>query len=70
MPDIPDYNELYDAFEQDRENELEKYPKCDLCGEPITDEYFYNIDGTFICEECLNSEYRKRVDDYIEEGEN
>jgi formylmethanofuran dehydrogenase subunit E len=67
---MPDYNELYDAFEQDRENELEKYPKCDLCDEPITDEYFYNIDGTFICEECLNSEYRIRVDDYIEEGEN
>jgi formylmethanofuran dehydrogenase subunit E len=64
---IPDYNDLHDEYERKRESALDKYPKCDICGEPITDEFFYDIDGTFICEECLKTEYRKNTDDYLED---
>ena len=67
MDYIPDYNDLYDEYERERERRLEKYPKCDCCDNHITDEHFYNIDGTFICEACLNSEYRKYTNDYIED---
>lgn len=65
--DIPDYNDLYDEYEAEQERKLSKLPKCDCCGEPITDDYFYNIDGTYICEGCLERDYRKKTDDYIEE---
>lgn len=64
---MPDYNDLYAQYEADREEKLRKFPKCDICGEYITDEYFYNIDGTYMHEECLNSEYRKSTDDYMED---
>ena len=54
---------LYDA---ERQKEIDKLPKCDVCGNPIQDEDLYDLDGTLVCEECLNAEYRKSVDDYIE----
>ena len=63
---IPDYNDLHEEYEIAREQKLQKLPKCDCCGEPITDDYFYNIDGTYFCEERLISEYRKNTDDYME----
>lgn len=58
-----------DAARYDAEQErlLEKLPKCEYCREPITDDHFYDIDGTFVCEECLNSEFRKFTEDFIEE---
>ena len=67
MEYIPDYNDLHAEYEREQERELRKFPKCDCCGEHITDEYFYNIDGTYLCETCLNDEYRKKTDEYIED---
>lgn len=54
-------------YDMERQKELDKLPKCDICGEPIQDEFLYDLDGTLVCEECLNNEYRKPVDDYIED---
>ena len=41
-----------------------KLPTCAHCGEPIFDEYLYVIDGEPYCEECLNYNFRKRVEDF------
>ena len=54
-------------YDMERQKELDKLPKCDICGEPIQDEDLYDLDGTLVCEECLNREYKKPVDDYIED---
>ena len=67
MDCIPDYTELHAAYEAERERKLDKFPKCDCCGEPITDDYLYKIDGEFLCEECLNNKYREDTDDYIKD---
>lgn len=56
----------YDRHCAQQERKLKKFPKCDNCGEHITDEYFYNIDGTFLCEECIR-DYRQNTEDWIEE---
>lgn len=56
----------YERYDADRERRLDRYPKCDYCGEPILEDHFYNINGTYYHEECLNSEYRVNTDDYIE----
>ena len=63
---IPDYTELHAAFEADQERRLRKYPKCDCCGERITDERFYNIEGTYICINCID-DYCVDTDDYMED---
>lgn len=44
---------------------LEKLPKCDFCGEPITDDYYYKIGKDTLCEECMKDEYRMSVEAYI-----
>lgn len=44
---------------------LEKLPKCDFCGEPIQDDYYYKIDKDTLCEECMKDEYRMSVEAYI-----
>ena len=59
---LEDFNQ-YDAEQQ---RDLDKLPKCDYCGHTITDEYLYEINDELICEECLNDNFRKSVDDYIE----
>ena len=68
MPDyIPDYNDLYAAHERRQERALRKYPICDCCDEHITDDYLFDIDGVFYCKTCLNSNFRKDIEDYMEE---
>ena len=53
----------WDLYCADQEQELEKYPKCAQCGEPITDEYMYEIDGEYYCEECMNDLFRVDVEE-------
>ena len=54
------------AYDMERQKELDKLPTCDICGEPITGDFLYDIDGVLYCEDCLNSEFQRNVDDYIE----
>lgn len=54
---------MHDAKQTRR---LEKLPVCSECGEPIQDEHCYEINGELICEDCLNTNHKKRTEDYIE----
>ena len=58
---------LEDFNSRDREQAayLESLPVCERCGEPIQDEHLYLINDEFVCQECLDSEFRKNTDDYI-----
>ena len=62
---IPDYNDLHREYEARRERELRKNPKCAECGERITDEYLFDIEGVLYCQTCMNNNFRKDVEDYI-----
>ena len=65
MSYIPDNND-YARMEDERIARLEeKLPKCDDCGEPITDDYLYEIDGEILCEECFNDRYRNATEDFM-----
>lgn len=44
---------------------LDKLPKCSECGQPIQDDEAYYINDEWICQECLNNNYKRWVDDYI-----
>ena len=46
------------AHEAMAEKWLERLPVCDICGEPIQDEYYYIVGGDRICEHCMESEFR------------
>ena len=58
--DNPDKDFLdYDAEQSEYERKL---PHCDYCGEAIHEKY-YEIDGETICEECLEANFAKWVND-------
>lgn len=47
----------WDLYCADQEEEMKKYPKCDKCGEPIVEEYFFEINGYNYCEDCMKDEF-------------
>ena len=62
----------FDRWDRERENSLEKLPKCECCGEPIQDEDLYDFeDGYLICEECVDEyikeRYKKKTVNYVED---
>lgn len=50
---LPDNYDLWERYDSERENELNKRPICDECGEHIQEEYCYHINGKHICEHCI-----------------
>ena len=68
--DAPDYNELWDEYERNKQAELDKLPRCNECGEPIQGEHLFDFYGKILCEDCVETfcikEFRKAVEDYIE----
>ena len=65
MSYIPDAYDMWARHDAELEAELEALPKCVECGNPIQDDYCYEINGEVICEHCLNAYYRKSVDEII-----
>ena len=59
---------LIDFERHDREQakQLERLPVCERCGEPIQDDHLYLINDEFVCPECLERDFRKDTDDYVE----
>lgn len=58
---IPDYNDLFDAYDRKQAREEARLPHCDCCGEPIWEKY-YEINGEIYCEECLEKNFSHWVD--------
>lgn len=63
---VPDNYDLWEAHEANQEKLLEKLPECEICGHPIQDDFYYEINDAIICENCLNNHHRKRTEDFIE----
>ncbi len=53
-------------YQSDLDDWEARLPKCDLCGEPV-DTFLFNVDGDFLCEDCMISALRISVDDLMEE---
>lgn len=56
-----------ERYAADCEEQAEKYPTCDICGNIITDETFYEVSGEILCESCMVDTYRRYTSDYIGE---
>lgn len=54
------------AYDAEQEKALSRLPVCADCGHPIQDEHFYLINGEYICPVCIENNYRRNTDDYIE----
>lgn len=63
---VPDVYDQWKAHEQKQERRLSQFPECDYCHKPILDEHYFEINGDVMCEKCLNNNFRKDTDDYVE----
>ena len=61
---IADNYEMWERWDAEREDSLAKLPKCGYCEDPITEDYFFIINRTFVCESCLMKEHRHFTVDY------
>lgn len=50
----------------EQERELARLPRCSECGEPITEEFCFEINDELICVHCLKQNYRRDTEDFIE----
>ena len=59
---------VYDhaLYEAQRERMLDRYPVCAHCGEPITDERLFDVDGELYHVSCAEGEFQKWTEDYVE----
>lgn len=62
-----DYNDFYDMHLAEQEKWLAKRPKCCCCDEHIQDDFLYDIGGDLYCEECMEKEFRRYAENYIED---
>lgn len=42
-----------------------RLPVCAYCDEPTQDEFCYEINGEYYCEDCLDMHFRKAVDSIV-----
>ena len=55
----------WDRYCIEQDKEIAKLPKCEICGEHITDDHLYHINDEFYCEDCLIRHCRKRTEYFI-----
>lgn len=52
------------AWDMEQEQGLSRLPVCDKCGDPIQDDFYWEINGEILCEGCMNTLYRNYTDDF------
>lgn len=40
-----------------------RLPVCDKCHKRINDDYYFDIEGEILHEDCMNDKYRRSVED-------
>lgn len=56
----------FHRYDAEQQRMLDRLPKCSECGEPIQDEFCYEVNDELVCDKCMNTYHRKSVDDFIE----
>ena len=55
----------FDRHDAEQNKQLARLPVCAYCDEPIQDEFCYEINGEYYCEDCLDMHFRKAVDGIV-----
>lgn len=55
--------EDFDRYDRECANDEKYYPVCDICGERITDDYYYEVAGMKFHLECADCH---SVESYVE----
>ena len=61
---IPDNYDAFCRHDAEQERKLTRLPVCIECGEPIQDDFLFDINGDLFCENCMQDVFRKSREDY------
>lgn len=56
----------FDRYDMAQAQKEAKCPECDKCGKHITDDFYYEIGGEILCEDCMHDLYAMSVEDYLD----
>lgn len=62
---MPDNYSQWEWHDRQQEKATQQLPVCDRCRERIDEDYYFDIGGEILCEDCLIEKYRKWTEDYI-----
>ena len=62
---IPDFLDHWSEHNRQQEEAVKNLPECCECGEPIQDDYCFEINDEIICEKCLMENFRKSTEDLV-----
>lgn len=51
---INDNYDLYRRHEREQEDKLKNLPRCEICGEPIQEEFYYLPFERIVCKRCID----------------
>ena len=55
----------FDRYDREQQKRPKELPVCCYCNDPIEDDFCYEINGDYYCEDCLDMHFRKAVDDLV-----
>lgn len=55
----------FNAIEAELARQEARLPVCEHCKHRIYDDYFFEIDGEILCEECMQNKYMKSTEDLV-----
>lgn len=63
-----DNYDLWESHDRELARRETRLPVCEnpKCKKRINDDFYFEIDGETLCEDCVNLRYRKHTEDYIE----
>lgn len=56
---IPDNYDMWVDHARALEAELDRHLVCECCGEPIQDDYVWEINNELLCEDCAKEKYSR-----------
>lgn len=54
------------VYDEEEQAWLSERPVCEECGEPISEDHAYYVDGEWYCIDCFNSQFLFNVDDWVD----
>ena len=49
----------FDIRDAEEARWLRSRPVCDICGEPIQEDHYYDLNSEIVCDDCLDSYLKK-----------
>ena len=54
---IPDNYDLWEAHQAKQDKWLSERLVCEYCGQPIQEDFYYEINDEVVCEKCLDRHF-------------